>query len=49
MIGIVIYPREIILVEECERTVDKDWRILNTLSVDLSERVKGVRVILGWY
>lgn len=48
MIEIVIYPREIILVEEGERTVDKDWRILNTLSVDLSERVKGVRVILGW-
>lgn len=45
----VIYPREIIFVEECERTIDKDWRILNTLSVDLDERVKGVRSILGWY
>lgn len=45
----VIYPREIIFVEACERTIDKDWRVLNTLSVDLDERVKGVRSILGWY
>lgn len=49
VVGKDIYPLEIIFVEECEMAVDKYWRGFNTLSVNLCERVKGIRAIVGWY